>query len=78
MSHSIRLNIDFVLRQQSKPYLNDKLFFEYNNSIFVHYLNERLVMKEFEAYEAVLLIDNCSSLISDDVIAILNRERVKS
>jgi hypothetical protein len=57
--------------------VNSILFFEYVNNIFVIYLHELQEMEEFEIYEAVLLMDNCSSDMSDGFIAILTRERVR-
>jgi hypothetical protein len=77
MRHSIRMGIDSVLRQRSKAYVNSTLLLEYINNIFVHYLDELRETKQFEACEAMLLMDNCSSHISDDVIAIFIRERVR-
>jgi hypothetical protein len=40
MRHGVRLGIDFVSRQLSKPCVIRKLFLEYINTIFVPYLNE--------------------------------------
>jgi hypothetical protein len=37
-SPGVRLGVDFVLRHRSKPYVNGKLFLEYINIIFIHYL----------------------------------------
>jgi hypothetical protein len=59
MNHDIRMGADFVLQQQSKPYINNILFLEYINNIFAPYLNELREMEKFEACEAVLLIDSC-------------------
>jgi hypothetical protein len=77
MSRGVRLDVDFVLRQRSKLYISGKLFLEYINSIFIHYINELLKSEEFARCEAVLLMDNCSSHMGDAVIVILTRERVR-
>jgi hypothetical protein len=77
MTRSVRLGVDFVLRQRSKSYVNDKLFIEYINSIFVQYLNEQRESEEFEACEAVLLMDNCSLYMSDDIVTVLTRVRMR-
>jgi hypothetical protein len=37
MSQGVRLGVDFVLRQRSKPYVSRKLFLEYITTIFVPY-----------------------------------------
>jgi hypothetical protein len=76
MSHGIRLGVHFVLRQRLKLYVNGKFLLEYVNTIFVPYLNELRDSEEFKACEAVLLMDNCSPHMSDDVVAILTRVRV--
>jgi hypothetical protein len=77
MNRGVRLGIDFVLRQRSKLYVSGKLFLKYINAIFVPCLNELQDSKELEVCEAVLLMDNCSPHISDDVVAILIRVRVR-
>jgi hypothetical protein len=46
------------------------------NSIFIPYLNELRGSEQFEACEAVLLMDNCSPHMSDDVIAVLHNARL--
>jgi hypothetical protein len=35
MRHGVRLGVDFVLWQRSKPYISRKLFLEYIKTIFV-------------------------------------------
>jgi hypothetical protein len=57
--------------------MNNALFLKYINNIFVSYLNELRETEKFKACEAMLLKDNYSSHISDDVIAILTRKRVR-
>jgi hypothetical protein len=76
MSRGVRLGVDFVLRQRLKPYVSRNLFLEYINTIFVPYLNELRESEEFEACEAVLLMDNCSPHVSDDFVAVLTNVRV--
>jgi hypothetical protein len=77
MRPGVRLCVDFILRQRSKPYVSRKLFLEYINTIFVPYLNELRESEEFEACEAVLLMDNCSSQASDDVVAVLTSVQMR-
>jgi hypothetical protein len=71
MHHGVCLSVDFILRQRSEPYISRKLFVKYFNTIFVSCLNELLESEEFEACEAMLLMDNYSSHVSDDAVAIL-------
>jgi hypothetical protein len=57
--------------------VNADLFLEYINSIFIPYLNELQDSEQFDACEAILLMDNCSPHMSDDIIAVLTNARVK-
>jgi hypothetical protein len=77
MSRGFRLGVDFVLRHRSKLYVSGRLFHEYINKIFVLYLNELQDSEELEACEAMLLMDNCSPHISDDIVAVLTCARVR-
>jgi hypothetical protein len=77
MSRGVRLEVNFVLLQRPKPYVSRKLFLEYIKTIFLSYLNELRDSQEFEACEAVLFMDNCSSHASDDSVAILTHTRVR-
>jgi hypothetical protein len=77
MSRDVRMGVDFLLRQRSKPYVSRKLFLEYIKKIFLPYLNELRDMEQFEGREAVLLMDNCSAHISDEVVAVLTEARVR-
>jgi hypothetical protein len=77
MSRGVRLGIDFVLRQRSKPYVNAILFLEYINSIFIHYLNELRDPEQFDICEDPLLMNNCSPYMSPDSIAVLTNARVR-
>jgi hypothetical protein len=56
MLQAVLLGVDFVLRQQSKPYISCKLFLKCINTIFVSYLNELPEPEEFEACKAVLFV----------------------
>jgi hypothetical protein len=77
MSHGIRLGANFVLQQRSKHYVSRKFFFEYINTICVSYLNKSQESEEFEACEAVLVMDNCSPHVSNDVVAVLFSVRTR-
>jgi hypothetical protein len=77
VSRGVRLGVDFVLKHRSKPYVNRKLFLDYLKTIFVPYLTEIRDSEELDGCEAVLLMDNCSPHIADDVIALLTSVRVR-
>jgi hypothetical protein len=74
----VRLGIDLVLRERPKPYGNEALFLEDIHSIFILYLHELRDSEQFDVCEAVLLMDNCSPHISDDVIPVLTNARVRT
>jgi hypothetical protein len=77
MSRGVRLGIDFLLRQRSKPYVSGKLFVEYINIIFISCLKDRRDSEELEPCKAVLVMDNSSLHISDDFVSVLTRVRVR-
>jgi hypothetical protein len=77
MDRGVRLGFDLVLRQRSKPYVSRELFLKYITKIFLPYLNELQESEEFEACEAVFLMDNCSPHVSDEVVAVLTNARVR-
>jgi hypothetical protein len=77
MIHGVRLGVDFVLRHRPKPYVNRKRFFEYVDTVFVPYLNELQGLAEFCECEAVVLIENCSLHMADEVVALLTSLRVR-
>jgi hypothetical protein len=77
MLRGVRLGVDRVLRQRSKPYVSAVLCLEYVNNIFIPYLNELRESEQMNACEAVLLMDNCSPHVSDDIVAVLTNARVR-
>jgi hypothetical protein len=77
VSHDLRLGVDFGMRQGSKSSVSGKLSREYINSIFIPCLNELRESEKFTGCEAALLIDNRLLHMSDAVIAVLPRERVR-
>jgi hypothetical protein len=77
MIRGVRLGIDLVLRRRSKPYVNAVVFLEYVNNIFIPYFNELRDSEQMNACEAVLLMDNCSPHVPDDVVAVLTNARVR-
>jgi hypothetical protein len=77
MRHRVRLGVDFILQKTSKSYVNAALFIEYIDRIFIPYLTDLQVTEKIKACEAILLIDNCSCHLSDDVIELLGRARVR-
>jgi hypothetical protein len=77
MSRGVRLGVDFILRQRSKPYVSGRLFLESMNNIFILYLNELRESEEFTGRKTLLLIDNCSPHMRNAFVAVMTRERVR-
>jgi hypothetical protein len=77
MSRGVRLIVDFVLKNRLKPYVSRELFLHYIKTIFVPYLTELRDSEELEGCEAVLLMDNYSLHIADDIISVLTSVRVR-
>jgi hypothetical protein len=73
----VRLGIDLVLRQRSKPYVNAVHLLEYANNIFIPCLNELRESEQMNACEAVIRMDNCSPQVSDDDVALLTNAHVR-
>jgi hypothetical protein len=77
ISRGVHLGADFALRHRSKPYVSGKHFLRSINTVFVSYVNKLQDSAELKACAAVLLLDNCSCHISDDVVAVFTRVRVR-
>jgi hypothetical protein len=73
----VRLGVDLVLRQWSKPYVSREFFLEYIKTIFLPYLNEPRESEGFEACEAMLLMNDSSSHVLDEVVAVITNARVR-
>jgi hypothetical protein len=76
ITSGVRLGVDFVSRQRSKPYVDAAFFLEYVNGIFIADLNELRDSEQFDACAAVLMMDNYLPHMSVDVIAVLTNARV--
>jgi hypothetical protein len=80
MRHDVRMDIDSVLRQRSKSYVNSILFLEYINNLFIPYLilsyltlpylNEirdtRYEIRETEEFEACEACEACEAVLLID------------
>jgi hypothetical protein len=61
---------DFILKSRAKPYINTEIFAEYARTVFLPNLNEVRILAEFAGEEAILLIDNCPSHVTESVLAL--------
>jgi hypothetical protein len=67
---------DMILKFNQKPYINAGIFLDYIRAIFVPYIDMLRGLAIFAEEPALLLMDNCSAHVSDDVIRILTEASV--
>jgi hypothetical protein len=72
-----RFGTDFSLKAHSKPYTNAEFFLEYICTVFFPNLNELPALQEFADEDGVLLMDNCPSHVTDEVLGLLRDARVR-
>jgi hypothetical protein len=65
-----------ILTFNQKPYINAGIFLDDIRTIFLPYLDMLRGLAVFAQEPAVLLMDNCSAYVNDDVIRILTEARV--
>jgi hypothetical protein len=55
--HSVRFGVDFVLKSNSKPYINAEIFLNSIRTVFLPQLAELRTLDEFAEEIGVLLMD---------------------
>jgi hypothetical protein len=73
----VRFGRDLILKSNHRPYVNAEIFLEDVRTVFLPYLVCVRGLGAFAAEEAVLLMDNCSAHLTDDVIHLLTGARVR-
>lgn len=73
----MRLGLDMIIRKRDRPYMNADLFLEYITKVFIPYIVELRSNEEFAGRPAILLMDNCSLHMGEDVIRVLSEHQVK-
>jgi hypothetical protein len=73
----VRFATDFVLRSNLKPYTNAESFLDYIRTVFLPNLAELRTLDAFTEETGVLLMDNCLSHVTDDLIRLLTEARVR-
>jgi hypothetical protein len=71
--HGVRFGTDLVLRSNPKPYIKAESFLDYIRTVLLPNLAELRTLDGFAGETGVLLMDNCPSHVTDDVIALLKR-----
>jgi hypothetical protein len=65
------------MKVHSKPYVNAQMFFDYIKTVLLPNLAELRNSEAFAEEDAVLLMDNCPSHVTREVIGILTEGRVR-
>jgi hypothetical protein len=74
--HGVRFGTDFIFKARAKPYINAEHFFEYIRTVFLPILNERQSLEDFADEGIVLLMDNCPSHVSEEILSLLRDAQV--
>jgi hypothetical protein len=72
----VRFGTDFVLRSNPSRYINAQIFLDYIRTVFLPNLAELRMLDAFTEETGVLLMDNCPSQVTDDIIGLLTEARV--
>jgi hypothetical protein len=73
----VRFGTDFILKCRSKPYINSEIFEQYLRTVFLPNLNELRTLEQFGDEEAVLMMDNCPSHVTDVILTLLRDAKVR-
>jgi hypothetical protein len=68
---------DFLIRSNNTSYVARPIFKEYIRDVVVKYFNTTRETMDLENFAGVLLCDNCSSHIDEEVMAMLARENIR-
>jgi hypothetical protein len=73
----VRFGPDFVSRSIPSPYINAEIFLDYIRTVFLPTFGELRTLAAFTEETGVLLMDNCPSHLTDDMIGLLTEARVR-
>jgi hypothetical protein len=73
----VRCGTDVILKCHSKPYINSEIFEQYLRTVFLPNLNELRALEQFGDEEAVLMMDNCPSHVTDVILTLLRDAKVR-
>jgi hypothetical protein len=73
----VRFWTDFVVRSNPKPCINAESFHDYIQTVFLPNLAELRALHGFAEETGVLLMDNCPSHVTDEIIGLLTEARVR-
>jgi 2-methylisocitrate lyase-like PEP mutase family enzyme len=73
----VRFGTDLILKQRAKAYVNGEIFLEYICMVFLPNLNKLQSLEEFADEDPVLLMDNRSSHVGEEVLSLLRDAHVR-
>jgi hypothetical protein len=73
----VRFGTDFILKGRSKPYIKAEIFHDYIRSVFLPNLDALRSLEQFAMEDAVLLMDDCSCHVKEEVLNLLRDGRVR-
>jgi hypothetical protein len=74
--NSVRFGPDLILKSHHRPYVNTEIFLDYIRTVFLPYLVGFGDEAEFAAEDAVLMMDKCSTHVTDDITRLLTEAMV--
>jgi hypothetical protein len=76
-THGVRFSTDLILKRRAKSYINGEIFLGYIRMVFLPNLDELRSLEEFADEDVVLLTDNCSSHVGEEVLSLIQDSRVR-
>jgi hypothetical protein len=73
----LRFGRDLILMQRTKAYINGALFADYIRNVFLPHVARVPTQENLQEEEAVLLMDNCPSHLTQEVLGLLTAGRVR-
>jgi hypothetical protein len=73
----VRFDTDFILKVRSKLYINAEFFLDDIRTVFLPKLSGGRALEEFADEDPVLLMDNCPSHVTDEVLEFLRDARFR-
>jgi hypothetical protein len=75
--HGVGFGTHLALKSNLEPYINAEIFLDGIRTVFLHNLAEFHALDEFAEEMAMLLMNNCSTHVTSDMIGLLAEGRVR-
>jgi hypothetical protein len=73
----VRSGTDFIVKSRAKPHINAEIFAKHICIVFLPNINELRTLGEFADEQAILLMDNCPSHVTEAIFALLRDALVR-